>query len=68
LTAPIPGLFLNTDCFTKYGGRQSVADMLPAVWKQTVEMKIACILQNHEEFVPKPTDWPLLLKFRDSAF
>jgi hypothetical protein len=49
---------LNTDCFTKYDGCQSVADMLPTVWKQTVEMKIACILQNNEGVVQKPTDWP----------
>lgn len=51
-------LSLNTECFTKYDGCQSVADMLPTVWKQTVEMKIACILQNDEGFVQKPTDWP----------
>jgi hypothetical protein len=51
-------LSLNTDCFTKYNGCQSVADLLPTVWKQTAEMKIACTLQNDKGFVEKPTNWP----------
>jgi hypothetical protein len=51
-------LSLNTDCLTKYDGCQSVADLLPTVWKQTGEMKIACILQNDRGFVQKPTNWP----------
>jgi hypothetical protein len=51
-------LSLNADCFTKYNGCQSVADMLPTVWKQTEEIKIDCILQNDEKFVQKPTNWP----------
>jgi hypothetical protein len=51
-------LSFSADCFTKYDGCQSVADMLPTVWKETAEMKIACILQNDEGFVQKPTNWP----------
>jgi hypothetical protein len=51
-------LSLNTDCFTKYDGCRSVSDLLPTVWKQTSEMKIACILQNDRGFVQKPTNWP----------
>lgn len=51
-------LSLNTDCFTRYDGCQSVADLLPTVWKQTAEMKIACIVQNDRGFVQKPTNWP----------
>jgi len=51
-------LSLNTGCLTKYDGCQSVADLLPTVWKQTGEMKIACLLQNDRGFVRKPTNWP----------
>jgi hypothetical protein len=51
-------LSLNASCFTKYNGCQSVADLLPTVWKQTTEMKIACLLQNDRGFVEKPTNWP----------
>jgi hypothetical protein len=51
-------LSLNTDCFRKYDGCQSVADLLPTVWRQTPEMKIACILQNDRGFVQKPANWP----------
>ncbi len=51
-------LSLNTDCFTKYDGCRSVADLLPTVWKQTSEMKIACTLQNDRGLVQKPTNWP----------
>jgi hypothetical protein len=52
-------LSLNTDCFTKYDGCRSVAGLLPTVWKQTSEMKIACTLQNDRGFVQKPTNWHL---------
>lgn len=51
-------LSLNTGCFTKHSGCQSVADLLPTVWRQTAEMKIACILPNDRGFVEKPTNWP----------
>ena len=49
---------LDENCFTKYKGCQSVADLLPTVWKQTSEMKIACLLPNDKGWVEKPTDWP----------
>lgn len=51
-------LSLDANCLTKYNGCQSVADLLPTVWKQTTEMKIACLLRNDEGWVEKPTDWP----------
>jgi hypothetical protein len=47
-------LSLNTDCLTKLNGCQSVADLLPAVWRQTVDSKIACVIQNDRGFVEKP--------------
>ena len=49
-------LSLDTNCFTKYNGCHSVADLLPTVWKQTPEMKIACLLENDKGWVQKPTD------------
>lgn len=51
-------LSLNTDCLTKLNGCQSVADLLPAVWRQTVDKKIACVIQNDRGFVEKPANWP----------
>ena len=51
-------LSLNTDCFRKHDGCQSVADLLPTVWEQTAEMKVACIVQNDRGFVQKPANWP----------
>jgi hypothetical protein len=51
-------LSLDANCFTKYNGCRSVADLLPTVWKQTPEMKIACLLENDKGWVEKPTDWP----------
>jgi hypothetical protein len=51
-------LSLNANCFTKYNGCRSVADLLPTVWKQTTEMKIACLLRNDKGWVEKPADWP----------
>jgi hypothetical protein len=51
-------LSLDANCFTKYNGCQSVADLLPTVWKQTTGMKIACLLQNDKGSVEKPADWP----------
>jgi hypothetical protein len=41
-------LSLNTNCLTKLNGCQSVADLLPAVWRQTVDSKIACVIQTTE--------------------
>lgn len=51
-------LSLNTSCLTKLGGCKSVADLLPTVWKQTPEKKIACVMQNDRGFVQKPANWP----------
>jgi hypothetical protein len=51
-------LSLNTDCLTKLNGCQSVADLLPAVWRRTVDSKIACVIQNDRGFVEKPANWP----------
>lgn len=51
-------LSLNTDCLTRLGGCQSVADLLPTVWRQTAEKKIACVIQNDRGFVQKPPNWP----------
>ena len=50
-------LSLNTGCLTKLGGCQSVADLLPTVWKQTADNKIACVIQNDRGFVQKPAAW-----------
>jgi hypothetical protein len=50
-------LSLNTGCLTKLGGCQSVADLLPAVWKQTTDNRIACVIQNDRGFVQKPANW-----------
>jgi hypothetical protein len=50
-------LSLNTGCLTKFGGCQSVADLLPTVWKQTGDKKIACVIQNDRGFVQKPANW-----------
>jgi hypothetical protein len=51
-------LSLDANCFTKFNGCQSIADLLPTVWKRTAEMKITCLLQNDKGWVEKPTDWP----------
>ncbi len=51
-------LSLNTGCLVKLNGCQNVADLLPTVWKQTADMKIACAIQNNEGFVQKPANWP----------
>jgi hypothetical protein len=49
-------LALNTGCLTKFNGCQSVADLLPTVWRQTADSKIACVIQNDRGFVEKPTN------------
>jgi hypothetical protein len=51
-------LSLNTGCLVKLNGCQSVADLLPTVWKQTADRKIACVIQNDRGFVQKPANWP----------
>lgn len=51
-------LSLNTRCLTKFGGCESVADLLPTVWQQTANKRIACRIQNDRGFVAKPANWP----------
>jgi hypothetical protein len=51
-------LSLNTRCLTKFGGCDSVADLLPTVWRQTENQKIACRIPNDRGFVVKPANWP----------
>ncbi len=47
-------LSLDTGCLTKLAGCQTVADLLPTVWKQTADKKIACVIQNDRGFVQRP--------------
>jgi len=51
-------LSLNTRCLTKLGGCDSVADLLPTVWRQTENKRIACRIPNDRGFVEKPANWP----------
>ena len=51
-------LSLNTRCLTELSGCASVADLLPTVWQQTANKRIACRIKNDEGFVVKPADWP----------
>ena len=51
-------LSVNLGCLTSLGGCQNVADLLPAVWKQTADHKIACVIQNDRGMVEKPVNWP----------
>ncbi|HWY57048.1 MAG TPA: hypothetical protein VNZ03_21455 [Terriglobales bacterium] len=51
-------LSLNTRCLTKLGGCDSVADLLPTVWQQTADKRIACRIQNDKGFVENPANWP----------
>lgn len=51
-------LSINTGCLTRFGGCQTVADLLPAVWKRTANGKITCVIQNDRGFVEKPANWP----------
>jgi hypothetical protein len=51
-------LSLNTRCLTQLGGCDSVADLLPTVWRQTENKRIACRIPNDRGFVVKPTNWP----------
>ena len=51
-------LSVNTGCLTKVGGCQSIADLLPAVWKRTADARIACVIQNDQGMVEKPANWP----------
>ena len=51
-------LALNTRCLTKLGGCDSVADLLPTVWEQTANKRIACKIRNDRGFIEKPANWP----------
>ncbi len=51
-------LALNTRCLTKLGGCDSIAALLPTVWQQTANKRIACKIRNDRGFVEKPADWP----------
>ncbi len=51
-------LSLNTRCLTKLGGCDSVADLLPTVWQQTADKRIACRIKNDKGFAEKPANWP----------
>jgi hypothetical protein len=51
-------LSLNTRCMTKFGGCETVADLLPTIWQRTPNKKIACTIQNDRGFVVKPANWP----------
>jgi hypothetical protein len=51
-------LSVNTRCLTRVGGCRTVADLLPAVWKQTAGAKITCVIQNDRGMVEKPANWP----------
>lgn len=51
-------LSVSTDCLTKLGGCRTVADLLPAVWKQTADAKIACLIRSDRGMVEKPASWP----------
>jgi len=49
-------LSLNTACLTRIGGCHSVADLLPTVWQQTSNGRIACKIENDRGFAQKPAD------------
>ena len=46
-------LSINVGCLTRFLGCQTIADLLPAVWKRTADKKIACVIQNDRGFVEK---------------
>lgn len=41
-------LSINTDCLTRFRGCRTIADLLPAVWKQTADGRIACTVENDQ--------------------
>ena len=51
-------LSINTGCLTRFGGCRSVVDLLPAVWSQTADGKIACVIKNDQGLVEKSKNWP----------
>jgi hypothetical protein len=48
-------LSLNTSCLVKTGCN-SIAELLPAVWRKTTNNKVACNIQNHTGRVEKWVD------------
>ena len=50
-------LSLNTGCLITLSDCRSVADLLPTVWHQTGDRKIACLIKNDRGFVQKPANW-----------
>jgi len=51
-------LSFETRCMTKFGGCETVADLLPTVWQRTPNNEIACRIQNDRGSVVKPANWP----------
>jgi len=51
-------LSFDTRCLSKFGGCESVADLLPTVWQRTPNKQIACRIHNDRGFVAKPANWP----------
>ena len=51
-------LALDTRCLTEIGGCKTVAELLPTVWQQTENKRIACRIPNDKGFVTKPATWP----------
>jgi len=52
-------LSLDTGCLTKFGGCKNIAELLPTVWKQTAQKKIACVIENDRGRLQKPANWHL---------
>ncbi len=51
-------LLLNTACLTSLSGCETIADLLPTVWRRTADGRIACRVANDRGFVEKPANWP----------
>jgi hypothetical protein len=51
-------LLLNTACLARLSGCETVADLLPTVWRRTADRRIACRIANDRGFVEKPANWP----------
>jgi hypothetical protein len=50
-------LSLNTRCLTSRGCN-TVADLLPTVWRRTADDRIACRIQTDKGWIEKPAGWP----------
>lgn len=51
-------LSFDTRCLSKFGGCESVADLLPTVWLRTPNKQIACRIHNDRGLVARPANWP----------